>query len=103
MAFNKKYAGLPDLDLAPDIYETPDLTDEASTVPSAPIPTQTMMLAPTPILTAKASMRMRRALTSSGLPLMRARSISPTVSLRNGKHIGARVADAEEMRMAWKK
>ncbi|KAI9039968.1 dynactin subunit 2 [Aspergillus affinis] len=33
MAFNKKYAGLPDLDLAPDIYETPDLTDEASTVP----------------------------------------------------------------------
>ncbi|KAL4973692.1 Dynamitin-domain-containing protein [Aspergillus desertorum] len=37
MAFNKKYAGLPDLDLAPDIYETPDLTDEASTVPTATI------------------------------------------------------------------
>lgn len=58
MSFNRKYAGLPDLvryiyhtsllphlnqpttnivclgqDLAPDIYETPDLTDEASTVP----------------------------------------------------------------------
>ncbi|EEP75774.1 predicted protein [Uncinocarpus reesii 1704] len=32
MAFNKKYAGLPDLDLAPDIYETPELTDD-STVP----------------------------------------------------------------------
>ncbi|KAL3464680.1 Dynamitin-domain-containing protein [Aspergillus heterothallicus] len=31
MAFNKKYAGLPDLDLAPDIYETPDLTDESTT------------------------------------------------------------------------
>ncbi|KAK2768567.1 hypothetical protein FQN54_000423 [Arachnomyces sp. PD_36] len=32
MAFNKKYAGLPDLDLAPDIYETPDLTHDGSTV-----------------------------------------------------------------------
>ncbi|KAL4811284.1 Dynamitin-domain-containing protein [Aspergillus unguis] len=39
MAFNKKYAGLPDLDLAPDIYETPDLTDEASTVPTTTVPT----------------------------------------------------------------
>ncbi|KAG2418205.1 hypothetical protein HFD88_001306 [Aspergillus terreus] len=39
MAFNKKYAGLPDLDLAPDIYETPDLTDEASTLPTATIRT----------------------------------------------------------------
>ncbi|KAH8434888.1 dynactin subunit 2 [Aspergillus melleus] len=39
MAFNKKYAGLPDLDLAPDIYETPDLTDEASTVPTTTIRT----------------------------------------------------------------
>ncbi|KAL4910594.1 hypothetical protein BDW74DRAFT_582 [Aspergillus multicolor] len=39
MAFNKKYAGLPDLDLAPDIYETPDLTDEASTVPTATLRT----------------------------------------------------------------
>ncbi|OJJ40446.1 hypothetical protein ASPWEDRAFT_100100 [Aspergillus wentii DTO 134E9] len=39
MAFNKKYAGLPDLDPAPDIYETPDLTDEASTVPTATVRT----------------------------------------------------------------
>ncbi|KAJ5706853.1 Dynamitin subunit 2 [Penicillium malachiteum] len=39
MAFNKKYAGLPDLDPAPDIYETPDLTDEASTLPTATIRT----------------------------------------------------------------
>ncbi|KAL2860861.1 dynactin subunit 2 [Aspergillus lucknowensis] len=39
MAFNKKYAGLPDLDLAPDIYETPDLTDEASTIPTTTIHT----------------------------------------------------------------
>ncbi|KAL4865707.1 hypothetical protein BDV12DRAFT_174208 [Aspergillus spectabilis] len=39
MAFNKKYAGLPDLDLAPDIYETPDLTDEASTLPTATLRT----------------------------------------------------------------
>ncbi|EAS35262.3 dynactin 2 [Coccidioides immitis RS] len=36
MAFNKKYAGLPDLDLAPDIYETPELTD-ASTLPTATV------------------------------------------------------------------
>ncbi|KAJ6171192.1 hypothetical protein N7470_000259 [Penicillium chermesinum] len=40
MAFNKKYAGLPDLDPAPDIYETPDLTDEASTAPTATIRTE---------------------------------------------------------------
>ncbi|KAJ5898972.1 hypothetical protein N7495_003716 [Penicillium taxi] len=39
MAFNKKYAGLPDLDPAPDLYETPDLTDEASTVPTGTIHT----------------------------------------------------------------
>ncbi|CAI7571459.1 unnamed protein product [Penicillium glandicola] len=39
MSFNKKYAGLPDLDLSPDIYETPDLTDEASTLPTATIRT----------------------------------------------------------------
>ncbi|KAJ5380129.1 uncharacterized protein N7496_002557 [Penicillium cataractarum] len=39
MAFNKKYAGLPDLDPAPDIYETPDLTDEASTVPATTLRT----------------------------------------------------------------
>ncbi|KAI2011515.1 hypothetical protein LOZ52_004779 [Ophidiomyces ophidiicola] len=36
MAFNKKYAGLPDLDLAPDIYETPELTDD-STLPTATV------------------------------------------------------------------
>ncbi|EGE00298.1 hypothetical protein TESG_07576 [Trichophyton tonsurans CBS 112818] len=36
MAFNKKYAGLPDLDLAPDIYETPELTD-ASTLPATTV------------------------------------------------------------------
>ncbi|KYK56022.1 dynactin subunit [Drechmeria coniospora] len=34
MALNRKYAALPDLDSAPDIYETPDLTDDNSTVPS---------------------------------------------------------------------
>ncbi|KAJ5168157.1 uncharacterized protein N7482_003751 [Penicillium canariense] len=39
MAFSKKYAGLPDLDPAPDIYETPDLTDEASTVPTTTVRT----------------------------------------------------------------
>ncbi|KAJ5496059.1 hypothetical protein N7539_001175 [Penicillium diatomitis] len=39
MAFNKKYAGLPDLDPSPDIYETPDLTDEASTIPATTIRT----------------------------------------------------------------
>ncbi|KAL4955606.1 Dynamitin-domain-containing protein [Aspergillus filifer] len=39
MAFNKKYAGLPDLDLAPDIYETPDLTDEASTAQTGTVRT----------------------------------------------------------------
>ncbi|KAJ6189662.1 hypothetical protein N7519_004570 [Penicillium mononematosum] len=39
MSFNKKYAGLPDLDPSPDIYETPDLTDEASTLPTATIRT----------------------------------------------------------------
>ncbi|OJJ49303.1 hypothetical protein ASPZODRAFT_157714 [Penicilliopsis zonata CBS 506.65] len=39
MAFNKKYAGLPDLDLAPDIYETPDLTDDVSTLPTATVRT----------------------------------------------------------------
>ncbi|KAL2125316.1 hypothetical protein VTJ04DRAFT_1681 [Mycothermus thermophilus] len=30
---SRKYAGLPDLDSAPDIYETPELTDDLSTVP----------------------------------------------------------------------
>ncbi|KAJ5781752.1 uncharacterized protein N7518_010235 [Penicillium psychrosexuale] len=39
MSFNKKYAGLPDLDPSPDIYETPDLTDEASTLPTTTIRT----------------------------------------------------------------
>ncbi|KAJ5203323.1 hypothetical protein N7449_005402 [Penicillium cf. viridicatum] len=39
MSFNKKYAGLPDLDPSPDIYETPDLTDEASTLPTATVRT----------------------------------------------------------------
>ncbi|KAH6634098.1 Dynamitin-domain-containing protein [Chaetomium sp. MPI-SDFR-AT-0129] len=33
MASHRKYAALPDLDSAPDIYETPELTDEHSTVP----------------------------------------------------------------------
>ncbi|KAI4114138.1 MAG: hypothetical protein LQ345_005035 [Seirophora villosa] len=31
MATVRKYAALPDLDAAPDIYETPELTDDAST------------------------------------------------------------------------
>uniref|UniRef100_A0A093XSZ1 Putative dynactin subunit 2 n=1 Tax=Talaromyces marneffei PM1 TaxID=1077442 RepID=A0A093XSZ1_TALMA len=39
MSLNKKYANLPDLDLAPDVYETPDLTDGASTVPTTTIRT----------------------------------------------------------------
>ncbi|KAK4202441.1 Dynamitin-domain-containing protein [Triangularia verruculosa] len=33
MASNRKYAALPDLDSAPDIYETPELTDDTSTIP----------------------------------------------------------------------
>ncbi|KAG5929432.1 hypothetical protein E4U42_005899 [Claviceps africana] len=33
-ALNRKYAALPDLDSAPDIYETPELTDDNSTVPA---------------------------------------------------------------------
>ncbi|KAH7634753.1 Dynamitin-domain-containing protein [Sordaria sp. MPI-SDFR-AT-0083] len=33
MASSRKYAALPDLDSAPDIYETPELTDDNSTVP----------------------------------------------------------------------
>lgn len=32
MALAKKYAGLPDLDVAQEIYETPALTDDASTI-----------------------------------------------------------------------
>ncbi|KAF4634368.1 hypothetical protein G7Y89_g3734 [Cudoniella acicularis] len=34
MALNRKYAALPDLDSAPDIYETPELTDDNSTAPT---------------------------------------------------------------------
>ncbi|KAI0136733.1 Dynamitin-domain-containing protein [Xylariales sp. AK1849] len=34
MALNRKYSALPDLDTAPDIYETPDLTDDNSTIPT---------------------------------------------------------------------
>ncbi|KAK4251204.1 Dynamitin-domain-containing protein [Corynascus novoguineensis] len=33
MASHRKYAALPDLDSAPDIYETPELTDDQSTIP----------------------------------------------------------------------
>ncbi|CAH0001086.1 unnamed protein product [Clonostachys byssicola] len=33
-ARERKYAGLPDMDDAPDIYETPELTDDVSTVPT---------------------------------------------------------------------
>ncbi|TAQ89691.1 hypothetical protein B7494_g1963 [Chlorociboria aeruginascens] len=33
MALSRKYAALPDLDSAPDIYETPELTDDNSTAP----------------------------------------------------------------------
>ncbi|KAI9879941.1 MAG: hypothetical protein M1830_006249 [Pleopsidium flavum] len=35
MSLNRKYAALPDLDLAPDVYETPDLIDDASTFPAS--------------------------------------------------------------------
>ncbi|OAA64991.1 Dynamitin subunit 2 [Cordyceps fumosorosea ARSEF 2679] len=41
MALNRKYANLPDLDLsAPDIYETPELTDDNSTIPTTAARTQ---------------------------------------------------------------
>ncbi|KAM5356207.1 hypothetical protein ACJ41O_002853 [Fusarium nematophilum] len=40
MALNRKYAALPDLDSAPDIYETPGLTDDNSTVPTTAARTQ---------------------------------------------------------------
>ncbi|KAH6651074.1 Dynamitin-domain-containing protein [Chaetomium tenue] len=33
MASDMKYAGLPDLDTGPDVYETPELVDDQSTVP----------------------------------------------------------------------
>ncbi|CAF9933264.1 MAG: hypothetical protein HETSPECPRED_008580 [Heterodermia speciosa] len=35
MSAGRKYAALPDLDAAPDTYETPDLTDDASTIPGS--------------------------------------------------------------------
>ncbi|KAK4129279.1 hypothetical protein N657DRAFT_561971 [Parathielavia appendiculata] len=37
MSSNRKYAALPDLDSAPDIYETPELIDDQSTVPSTTV------------------------------------------------------------------
>lgn len=37
MALNRKYAALPDLDSAPDIYETPELTDDNSTLPTTTV------------------------------------------------------------------
>ncbi|KAL2889776.1 Dynactin subunit 2 [Ceratocystis lukuohia] len=37
---NRKYAALPDLDSAPDIYETPGLTDDNSTVPGSTLRAQ---------------------------------------------------------------
>ncbi|TDZ13153.1 Dynactin subunit 2 [Colletotrichum spinosum] len=40
MALNRKYAALPDLDSAPDVYETPELTDDTSTVPTTTLPSQ---------------------------------------------------------------
>ncbi|KAJ9615707.1 hypothetical protein H2200_001784 [Cladophialophora chaetospira] len=39
MALSKKYAGLPDLDAAPEVYETPDLADDVSTVPTGTVRT----------------------------------------------------------------
>ncbi|KAI9737085.1 MAG: hypothetical protein M1834_000675 [Cirrosporium novae-zelandiae] len=39
MSFNTKYANLPDLDPSPDVYETPELTDDASTNPTSATPT----------------------------------------------------------------
>ncbi|KIX98748.1 uncharacterized protein Z520_05209 [Fonsecaea multimorphosa CBS 102226] len=39
MAVSKKYAGLPDLDAAPEVYETPELADDVSTVPTGTVRT----------------------------------------------------------------
>ncbi|KEF60041.1 uncharacterized protein A1O9_04891 [Exophiala aquamarina CBS 119918] len=39
MAISKKYAGLPDLDIAPEVYETPDLADDVSTVQTGTVRT----------------------------------------------------------------
>lgn len=44
MALAKKYAGLPDLDLSQEIYETPALTDDASTIQTDTLRTES----PTP-------------------------------------------------------
>ncbi|KAI9795390.1 MAG: hypothetical protein M1835_005905 [Candelina submexicana] len=38
MAQSRKYAALPDLDSAPDTYETPELIDDNSTIPGSTIP-----------------------------------------------------------------
>ncbi|RDW85078.1 hypothetical protein BP6252_02668 [Coleophoma cylindrospora] len=40
MALNRKYAALPDLDSAPDTYETPELTDDNSTLPTGTVRSQ---------------------------------------------------------------
>ncbi|KIX01729.1 uncharacterized protein Z518_09455 [Rhinocladiella mackenziei CBS 650.93] len=39
MAVSKKYAGLPDLDAAPEVYETPDLADDVSTAQTGTVRT----------------------------------------------------------------
>ncbi|EXJ78356.1 hypothetical protein A1O3_09517 [Capronia epimyces CBS 606.96] len=39
MAASKKYAGLPDLDAAPEVYETPDLADDVSTAQTGTVRT----------------------------------------------------------------
>lgn len=44
MALGKKYAGLPDLDASQEIYETPGLTDDASTIHTDTVRTES----PTP-------------------------------------------------------
>ncbi|KAI9701670.1 MAG: hypothetical protein M1820_006441 [Bogoriella megaspora] len=38
MAQPRKFEGVADLDTAPDIYETPDLTDDTSTIPASSVP-----------------------------------------------------------------
>ncbi|KIW23213.1 uncharacterized protein PV07_11432 [Cladophialophora immunda] len=39
MSVSKKYAGLPDLDAAPEVYETPELADDVSTLPTGTVRT----------------------------------------------------------------
>ncbi|KIW92020.1 uncharacterized protein Z519_07002 [Cladophialophora bantiana CBS 173.52] len=39
MSVSKKYAGLPDLDAAPEVYETPELADDVSTLQTATVRT----------------------------------------------------------------